>query len=103
MIPSWRWTIVSGVPWALGLLCSYDSHLILALDSKSVQCVCDIYVLGVYSIFISVFTGFLTVLAFTYFVPHCRLLMVLVSLMSVVIQGVIKEKGGGSISVVLIL
>ena len=57
-----------------------------------------------FTVFISVFTGFLTVLAFTYFVPHCRLLMVLVSLMSVVIQGVIKEKGGGgSISVVLIL
>ena len=30
---------------ALGLLCSDDSHLILALDSKSVQCVCDIYTL----------------------------------------------------------
>ena len=32
-----------------------DSHLILALDSKSVQCVCDI--LYDCSIFISVFTG----------------------------------------------
>ena len=45
----------------------------------------------------------LTVLTFTYFVPHCGLLMLLVSLMSAVIQGVIKEEGGGgSISVVLI-
>ena len=43
----------------------------------------------------------LTVLTFTYLVPHCRLLMLLVSLMSLVIQGVIKEEGG-SISVVLI-
>ena len=44
----------------------------------------------------------LTVLTCTYLVPHCRLLMLLVSLMSVGVQGVIKEEGGGgSISVVV--